>query len=178
VTGEWVPPLCEAQPVAHVRWVPRELLDANDYNPNRVAPPELALLETSLIEDGWTQPLVVRPEGDRFEIVDGFHRWTVSGRPKVYDLTDGMVPVVELAPADGSHQRMSTIRHNRARGTHHVVAMADIVAQLVDSGMGEDEIARRLSMENEEVRRLLARGNMLERGRAAELGQAWKPAPK
>lgn len=177
MTDDWVPPACAAQPVANVRWVPRERVDANDYNPNRVAPPELRLLATSIIEDGWTQPIVAGTRGDRYEVVDGFHRWSVSERPDVYDLTDGLVPVVPL-DVDPAHQRMSTIRHNRARGTHHVVRMADIVGQLVASGLPPAEVAGRLGMDGEEVRRLLDRGNMLERGRAAGLGEAWKPAPK
>src|SRR5258708_4407167 len=79
-----------SQPIGHVHWVKRSLLRANDYNPNHVAPPELALLKVSIMEDGWTQPIVIRKD---YEIVDGFHRWTVSGDPEVSALTDGMVPV-------------------------------------------------------------------------------------
>ena len=203
----WMPDNCRAQPVSTVQWLDRELLDANDYNPNRVAPPELRLLAISILEDGWTQPLVVRPTGDthqlqsgdgpaapgapspdgRYEIVDGFHRWTVAawrevpryqreGGTDVWALTDGLVPCVVLERSPGD-QRMSTIRHNRARGVHHVVRMADIVVDLVDAGVPEAEIQRRLSMDAAEVRRLIERGNMLERGRAEELGEAWRPAP-
>ena len=98
------------QPVSSVEWIRRDLLDANDYNPNRVAPPELRLLERSILADGWTQPLVVRfAEEGRFEIVDGFHRWTVSGYPNVAKLTAGLVPCV-LVRSDPVDQRMSTIR--------------------------------------------------------------------
>lgn len=171
-------PGVDAQPVSHVEWVPRELLTANDYNPNRVAPPELALLRLSIIEDGWTQPIVTLPDDDgRREIVDGFHRWQTADHPDVWRITDGLVPCAVVSP-DPAGQRLSTIRHNRARGTHHVVKMADIVAQLVASGLSTDELGMRLGMEPEEVRRLLDRGNMLERGAADEFGAAWKPAPK
>lgn len=87
----------KSQPVSKVRWLPRERLRGNSYNPNVVAPPELELLITSLVEDGWTQPVVVLPaEGGKHTIVDGFHRWTVSADSRVAALTDGMVPVVEV----------------------------------------------------------------------------------
>lgn len=165
---------CDDQPVSSVLWVPREDLRANDYNPNHVAPPERKLLKLSIVEDGWTQPIVRRTDN---EIVDGFHRWQTSADGDVWRMTDGLVPVVTIDP-DPAHQRMSTIRHNRARGTHAVVRMADIVAQLVDSGLAADEVGHRLGMEPEEVRRLLDRGRMIDRGRAPELGAAWVPAPK
>lgn len=165
-----------AQPVSNVQWLPREQLHANDYNPNVVAPPERKLLRLSILEDGWTQPIVRRPDD---EIVDGFHRWETSNDPAVWALTDGLVPTVVLRPADEAHQRMSTIRHNRARGTHHVVKMADIVATLVSSGLPPTEVALRLGMEQEEVRRLLDRGRMTERGASPDgMGEAWRPIAK
>lgn len=173
---EQVAPGIENQPVGNVEWVPRSTLHANDYNPNRVAPIELRLLKRSILEDGWTQPIVVRAGG---EIVDGFHRWTVSAEPELMALTDGMVPVVRLR--DGvseSHQRMSTIRHNRARGKHVVANMADIVADLVADGTLDEKTAReRLGMEPEEVRRLRDRGDILNRGSDPDekFNPAWIP---
>jgi ParB-like nuclease domain len=176
---EWMPDNVASQPVSQVRWIPREQLAANDYNPNVVAPPERKLLAVSILEDGWTQPIVIRPlDGDRFEIVDGFHRWSTSAIRDVYDLTDGLVPTVHLRPQDAAHQRMSTIRHNRARGTHHVVRMADIVAELDGAGIDEAEMIARLGMSEEEVRRLAERGKMTLRGRAEGMGEAWRPAPR
>jgi ParB-like chromosome segregation protein Spo0J len=85
------PETVEDQPVSSVRWIPRDQLQANDYNPNHVAPPELELLAISIREDGWSQPIVVTPD---LEIVDGFHRWTVSARPEIADMTGRLVPVV------------------------------------------------------------------------------------
>lgn len=170
-----------SQPISSVVWIDRERLTANAWNPNHVAPPELDLLKTSIQEDGWTQPIVVGPTGDpdRFEVIDGFHRWTIAGDPEVWRLTDGLVPVVVL-DRDEAERRLATIRHNRARGTHHVVKMADIVATLVhDMDYTEDEVRARLGMDREEVRRLLQRGNMLERGASPDgFGTAWRPAPK
>jgi ParB-like chromosome segregation protein Spo0J len=138
-------------PLEKVRWVRRELLNPNSYNPNAVAPPELTLLKTSILEDGWTQPIVVNPD---MTIVDGFHRWTVSGHKEIYELTDGHVPVVTLEPKDFEHQKMSTIRHNRARGRHGVLEMGRIVQSMIDSGMSIEEVMKRLSMEREEVIRI------------------------
>lgn len=158
------------QPISRVVWMPRERLRANDYNPNHVAPPELRLLKLSIIENGWTQPIVARPaevlpDGSDHEIVDGFHRWTVAAHDEIHVLTGGLVPVVVITP-DPATQRMATIRHNRARGTHAVIRMADIVIALSkDMGLTPEEIGDRLQMEPEEIKRLILRGDMRVRGR-------------
>lgn len=164
----------DRQPVSRVTWVPRRRLRANHYNPNSVAPPELELLKTSILEDGWTQPIVVLPD---FTIVDGFHRWTVSADPAVRALTDGLVPVVTI-DADPCHRMMSTVRHNRARGTHAVLRMAEIVRAMVEAGMPGAEICERLGMEDEELERLLDRSGMTVRGAGGRqtFGRAWAPS--
>ncbi len=166
----------QAQPVSQVRWVQRGQLRANLYNPNSVAPPELDLLKLSILEDGWTQPIVVLQDNT---IVDGFHRWTVSADARLRAMTDGLVPVVTIE-ADPVHRMMSTIRHNRARGTHAVLRMAEIVTSMVESGMDQAEICRRLGMEDEELERLLDRAGMTLRGTYGKttFGRAWQPARK
>lgn len=166
------------QPVSSVRWLPREKLRGNAYNPNVVAPPELELLVVSILEDGWTQPIVTLPSAQdgSYQIVDGFHRWTVSADARVAKLTGGQVPTVQVG-LDPVHRMMSTIRHNRARGTHAVVRMADIVRQMADEGIPAGEIQKRLAMEREEVVRLVNRSGMptqVQRG-AAGLNKAWVP---
>lgn len=162
------------QPLDEVQWVDPTTLKANSYNPNKVAPPELRLLKISIMEDGWTQPIVARPDG---EIIDGFHRWTLASKDaEVAALTGGLVPVVRVATAGPSHQMMSTIRHNRARGTHAVLRMADIVRELKDKERLPDaEIMRRLGMEDEEVERLYDTSGMRQRGRAAAFNAGWVP---
>jgi ParB-like chromosome segregation protein Spo0J len=169
------------QPLANVQWVERDLLVSNEWNPNHVAPPEMKLLRTSILEDGWTQPIVVQEvqvQGmlDHYQIVDGFHRWTVSADLDVRALTDGLVPVV-VVTLDEAHARMSTIRHNRARGKHGVRPMADIVATLLtELALSDEEVSARLGMEPEEVNRLRDRGNMLKRGSSETGGftEAWR----
>lgn len=164
----------DKQPVAQVQWVARGKLKANAYNPNSVAPPELELLKLSILEDGWTQPIVVLPD---YTIVDGFHRWTVSADPRIRAMTGGQVPVV-VVNADPVHRMMSTIRHNRARGTHAVLKMAEIVRSMSEAGLGGVEICQRLGMEDEELERLLDRAGMTVRGTggAAGFGRAWAPS--
>ena len=142
------------QPINNVKWMDRKELRPNDYNPNAVAPPEMRLLKISILEDGWTQPIVLNPD---CTIVDGFHRYTVAGDREVSQLTGGLVPVVVIHPKDAASQRMSTVRHNRARGTHAVLRMADIVESMVHGGMSMEEICFRLQMEAEEVVRLASR---------------------
>lgn len=173
-SSSWIGIGRESQPVHAVQWVHRDMLRANDYNPNWVAPPEMALLRQSILEDGWTQPIVVRRD---HEVVDGFHRYTVSADSDVYALTDGYVPVVYLRDdVDDAHQRMSTIRHNRARGSHVVARMATIVADLKDRyNLSDEEIIARVAMEDEEIERLYDVGNMVERGSAESFNKGWIP---
>lgn len=161
------------QPLYNIEWVDPSTLRANDYNPNHVAPPEMDLLKLSILENGWTQPIVTHPDG---EIVDGFHRWTLASTDKdIQALTGGVCPVVRLHGVDGSNARLATIRHNRARGSHYVVQMANIVNDLLDAGMEEAEIGKRLGMERDEIVRLKIRGNSLQRKASTEFGQGWVP---
>lgn len=167
----------ENQPVSNVVWVDRDEVTANDYNPNYVAPLERKLLRKSILEDGWTQPIVLRSDN---EIVDGYHRWLLAAEPGIAALTDNKIPVVYLSVDDDmAHQIMSTLRHNRARGQHTVLKMADVVARLVDDeNVPWDELQDRLGMEWEEVDRLYDRGKMTDRGSQAEFSKGWVPDGK
>ncbi|MFE7965387.1 ParB N-terminal domain-containing protein [Streptomyces cellulosae] len=163
----------DKQPLAQVHWMQRDALSANSWNPNVQAPPEHRLLKTSILENGWTQPIVARPMESGLEIVDGFHRWTIAADKEVAALTGGLVPVVVLPATDPATARMATVRHNRARGTHHVLGMAQIVADLIAQGLSYDEIGKRLGMDYEEVDRLADRGNMLVRHAPDGFGNGW-----
>lgn len=143
-------------PVYAVKRVPIEKVTANDYNPNSVAPPEMALLETSIWEDGYTQPVVVvyDSENDMYVVVDGFHRYcTLRDSKRINEREKGMLPVVVLKKE--MHDRMaSTIRHNRARGTHNIELMSTIVAELVEMGKGDAWICNHIGMSKDELLRL------------------------
>ena len=143
----------EAQPISEVKWVNRDELHANAYNPNKVFPVELELLVQSILTCGWTQPIVIRSNN---EIVDGFHRWLVSNDARILEMTGGMVPVVTLPDEMGMAEQVSaTITHNRARGSHYVMSMADIVRSLKDEqGVDDQWIQQHLGMEQEEIERL------------------------
>lgn len=164
----------KTQPLDDIVRRPREELVPNHYNPNKVAPPELQLLKISILEDGWTQPIVINPD---FTIVDGFHRWVVSGQEEVFKLTGGKVPTVMIFPKDSSQQQMATIRHNRARGTHGVLEMSNIVTEMVRNGLSGEEIMARLMMEKEEVVRLLFKAGIPKSDvfKGADFSKAWKP---
>jgi ParB-like chromosome segregation protein Spo0J len=166
------------QPINNVLWIHRSKLRPNHYNPNSVAPPEMELLKVSIIEDGWTQPVVVLPEDKDgiHDIVDGFHRYTDSGDPDIAIMTDEMVPCV-IIDADKTHRMMSTIRHNRARGTHAVIRMAEIIATMINDGVSMPEMMRRLGMEDEEVLRLANRAGLPENiiNKGTEFGRAFVP---
>lgn len=143
-------------PVYSVIAVPVEKVTANDYNPNSVAPPEMALLETSIWEDGYTQPVVVvhDAEADKYIVVDGFHRFlTLKNSKRIFERERGMLPVVVLKKE--MHDRMaSTIRHNRARGSHNIELMSTIVAELVEMGKGDRWICQHIGMSADELLRL------------------------
>lgn len=147
-----------SEPVDCIEWVLSESVHANDYNPNSVAPPEMKLLEVSIMEDGYTQPIVTFSEetGTR-EVVDGFHRNRVGKESKaVRKRVNGYLPVVTInsGRTDKADRMAATIRHNRARGKHRVDAMSDIVIDLRKRNWTDEKIARELGMEPDEVLRL------------------------
>lgn len=138
-------------PLSTLEWVDRNKLRANDYNPNRVSKENLKLLTQSILTNGWTLPIVVRPD---YTIIDGFHRWTVSGEEPLYSMLEGKVPVVKVAHEDQSEDIYGTVTHNRARGTHLLEPMKAIVKRLLDEGKTVQEIGKQLGMKPEEVFRL------------------------
>lgn len=143
-------------PVYGVLRVPLEKIKANDYNPNAVAPPEMALLETSIWEDGFTQPIVTfHDKGeDIYIVVDGFHRYTVGRTSdRIREREGGTLPIVVI-DKDLSDRMASTIRHNRARGTHNIELMSTIVAELVEMGKGDRWICQHIGMSVDELLRL------------------------
>jgi ParB-like chromosome segregation protein Spo0J len=145
-----------SQPVDRVLWVPIEKVEANDYNPNSVARTEMGLLYTSILHDGYTQPIVTIHDADRdrYVIIDGFHRFfTCKSNPDILERNCGMLPVVVLEK-EINDRMASTVRHNRARGKHSVDGMANMVFEMLDNGWADDHICRELGMEPEELLRL------------------------
>lgn len=143
-------------PVYNVKAVPLEKIQANSYNPNSVAPPEMKLLYQSIKEDGYTMPVVCYylPDKDMYEIVDGFHRYTIMMRHKdIYQRENGKLPVVVIEK-DESNRMASTIRHNRARGSHSIELMVNIVAELNKAGMSDAWIMKNIGMDADELLRL------------------------
>jgi ParB-like chromosome segregation protein Spo0J len=163
------------EPVDCVRWVKAEKVQANEYNPNRVASPEMELLYKSIKLDGYTQPIVVyRLENGKYEVVDGFHRNRVGKEYKdINERIHGYLPVVVIdKPLD---ERMgSTIRHNRARGTHQIRGMSDIVVELTREGWSEEEICEKLGMELDEVIRLKQISGLKEAFANHEFSKSWE----
>lgn len=138
-------------PIKSVQIVSRDLLKPNDYNPNKVLEDNLQLLIQSILTNGWTLPIVCRPD---FTIIDGFHRWTVSGREPLLAMLEGKVPVVIVNHKSEEDNVYGTITHNRARGTHLLEPMEKIIKKLLDSGKTVKEISKQLGMKPEEVFRL------------------------
>lgn len=165
------------QPVECVQWVKSELVFANDYNPNSVAPPEMELLHTSIQEDGYTQPIVVWQHDGMYEVVDGFHRNRVGKEySDIRERIHGYLPVVVINDdrEDKGDRIASTIRHNRARGKHKVEAMSDIVLDLKKRNWSDAKIAKELGMDADEVLRLAQIQGLAEMFADREFSQAWE----
>lgn len=145
-----------SQPVDRIRWVPIDQVEPNDYNPNSVAKVELGLLYTSILHDGYTQPVVTiwDESKQKYVIIDGFHRYfTCRNNADIQDRNHGMLPIVVLDKPINDRMA-STVRHNRARGKHSIDGMSNMVFQMLENGWSESEICAELGMEAEEVLRL------------------------
>ena len=166
-----------SEPVDCVLWVKGEDVHSNEYNPNKVAPPEMKLLERSIQEDGYTQPVVAFSEDRGYTVVDGFHRHRVGRESKaVRKQIKGYLPVTLIRPnREGYADRMaSTIRHNRARGKHQVQAMSEIVRELARRNWSDEKIGRELGMDADEVLRLKQISGLAEMFANREFSEAWE----
>lgn len=164
------------EPVDCVQWVHTENIKANDYNPNSVAPPEMELLRLSILEDGYTQPVVAWRRETHHEVVDGFHRNRV-GREcmEVRSRIRGYLPlaVINSEREDRGDRIASTIRHNRARGKHAVAAMSEIVVELKRRNWTDEKIGRELGMDQDEILRLCQISGLAELFSDQEFSKSW-----
>ena len=165
------------EPVDCVLWVPAEQVQANDYNPNTVAPPEMKLLALSIEEDGYTQPIVTWQNNGCHEVVDGFHRNRVGKEvAAVKKRIKGYLPVTTVNDnrLDKGDRIASTIRHNRARGKHQVQGMSDVVLELKRRNWTDAKICRQLGMDPDEVLRLTQIQGLAEMFADQEFSEAWE----
>jgi ParB-like chromosome segregation protein Spo0J len=165
-----------ASPVYNVIAVPLEKLRANAYNPNAVAPPEMKLLELSIWEDGFTMPVVCYylKDEDVYEIVDGYHRFTVMQQSeRIREREKWLIPVV-IIDKDITNRMASTIRHNRARGSHSIELMSNIVSELVEAGMSDGWILRHIGMDKDELLRLKQITGLASLFKDQEFSEAWE----
>jgi ParB-like chromosome segregation protein Spo0J len=165
------------EPVDCVLWVPADHVQANDYNPNVVAPPEMKLLAHSIEADGYTQPIVTYAVNGIREVIDGFHRNLVGKEVKaVRERTLGYLPVTTIRNdrEDRNDRISSTIRHNRARGIHQVDNMSEIVVELSRRNWSDEKISRELGMEPDEVLRLKQISGIAELFTDKYFSEAWE----
>ncbi len=165
-----------ASPVYNIKAIPIEKIRANSYNPNSVAPPEMKLLETSIWEDGYTMPIVCYyiENEDIYEIVDGYHRYTVMLTSKrIHKREKGLIPV-SVIDKPLTDRMASTIRHNRARGEHSVDLMKNIVAELTESGMSDAWIMRHIGMDADELLRLKQITGIAALFKDREFSKSWE----
>lgn len=165
------------EPVDCVLWEKAELVKANDYNPNSVAPPEMELLKQSILEDGYTQPIVSYRTDSEIVVVDGFHRNRVGKECKeVSEKIYGYLPVVNINQwKSGKSDRMaSTIRHNRARGSHNIELMSTIVSELVEMGKGDTWICQHIGMSKDELLRMKQITGLASLFKNKDFSEAWE----
>lgn len=163
-------------PVYNVLSIPVDKIQANAYNPNSVASPEMKLLYESILNDGYTMPIVCYhlPDIDKYEIVDGFHRYTIIKKHKdIFDREGGRLPVVVI-DKDISNRMASTIRHNRARGSHSIDLMSNIVAELLEMGKSDKWIAKHLGMDADELLRLKQITGLASLFKDKEFSKSWE----
>ena len=166
-----------SEPVDCVQWIPFDQLIANDYNPNKVAPPEMKLLEHSISSDGFTQPIVAWKKEEIYEVVDGFHRHRVGKECSgVTERIRGYLPIaiINHGREERGDRIASTIRHNRARGKHTIDGMSEIVVELRRRNWSEEKIGRELGMDPDEVLRLAQISGLAEMFSDKEFSQAWE----
>ena len=164
------------EPVDFVQWVKNDKVQANDYNPNKVAPPEMQLLEVSIQNDGYTQPIVSFPRKDDIEVVDGFHRSRVGKESLVVnERVKGYLPIVSIRKENQSKRERiaSTIRHNRARGKHQVSAMSEIVMELKNRNWSNSRISKELGMDEDEILRLCQISGLEGMFQDKDFSKAW-----
>ena len=164
-------------PVYNVIAVPFEKVIPNTYNPNKVAPPEMKLLYESIKEDGYTMPIVCyySKAQDLYVIVDGLHRWQVMRDYRdIYEREHGLIPV-SVIDKPLSNRMASTIRHNRARGSHDVDLMSNIIKELHELGRSDNWISKHLGMGKDEILRLKQITGLAALFRDVKFGQAWRP---
>jgi ParB-like chromosome segregation protein Spo0J len=166
-----------SEPVDFVEWVSTDEVEANDYNPNSVAPPEMELLRLSIMADGYTQPVVTNAEDGKRVVVDGFHRNRVAREcDDVRERVQGYLPVVQIRTeqTDRGDRIASTIRHNRARGKHQVEAMGEIVLELKRRNWSDAKIGKQLGMDPDEVLRLTQVSGLAVAFADRDFSEAWE----
>ncbi|HDU8687060.1 TPA: ParB-like nuclease domain-containing protein [Proteus mirabilis] len=169
------------EPIDCVLWIKRQQIIANDYNPNVMSPTEKRLLETSLVKDGYTQPVVVLPiqqsknKPSQWQVVDGYHRYLLSKKNSLNKRINGYLPitVLDVESHTMADQMAATIRHNRARGQHQVAAMSDIVRDLSRLGWNDQKIGDELGMSQDEVLRLKQISGLAELFSEHDFSEAW-----
>ena len=167
----------KSEPVDYVMWVKVDEVAANDYNPNSVAPPEMKLLQHSINEDGYTQPIVSWRSEEKYEVIDGFHRHRVGRECEdIRSRIHGYLPIVvaNSSRVDRGDRIAATIRHNRARGKHKIDAMSDIVVELKRRNWSPKKIGTELGMDQDEVLRLVQVTGLAEMFADREFSEAWE----
>jgi ParB-like chromosome segregation protein Spo0J len=167
------------EPVECVQWIKSELVVANDYNPNAVAATEMKLLETSILNDGYTQPIVTWKHDGKYEVVDGFHRNIIGKESEsVRNRIFGYLPVVVIneQSADRCNRIAATVRHNRARGKHKVSTMSDIIVELRRRRWSYEKIANELGMKEDEIIKLSQISGIADLFKDRKFSQSWEPS--
>lgn len=161
-------------PIDNIKWLPAQELHSNWWNPNVVFEPELKLLEESILEQGWTQAILINTSS---MIIDGFHRWQLSITSRKLQSRYAEEVPCAILDLDDREAMMLTVRMNRAKGTHSATRMSDLVKKLVeDYGVTTKEMMLKMGMTKSEVE-LLQDGSLLKHKNldTYRFSKAWIP---
>jgi len=163
------------EPVENIKWIDCDVLVANHYNPNRVMNAEMNLIERSILQTGWIQPILVNKNN---VIIDGFHRWTLSRLSvNLKERYHNKVPCAVL-DVDDVEAMIITVRINRAKGTHLAFRMSEYVRELVEKHkVPIDKLATDIGATFDEVQ-LLMKSDVFEAKDVQNwtYSEAWFPA--
>lgn len=125
--------------------ISKSLLDPNPWNPNKTKPRQQKAIAESLATYSQIIDIIVRPIGDRYQIIDGEHRYD--------ELTEDVYVTVLHGLSDADAKKL-TIIMNETRGEADKIELAQLLADLSNELSGE-ELLNALPYEQSELDELV-----------------------
>jgi len=163
-------------PVYNIKKISIDKIKANDYNPNRIASPEFKLLELSILEDGFTMPIVCyhNKKDDMYEIVDGLHRFLIAKNNKTINQREKNSIPVSIIEKPLKNRFASSIRHNRARGENLLELMQNFIYKSIENNKIDDNwMMKNYGLDKDELLRLKQLTGIKELFKDKDFSKTW-----